>query len=140
MTFRGYIIAMLIGTLLSWAAWALILWRINPDAAGTVGFILFYTSLLLSLLGTFALLGLVFRHLRVRQKFLVEKVVTSFRQGLWFGVVIIAALILQSKGLLTWINVALVVGIVTIMEFFFLSALPQVHTDQDKKVSTSKYI
>lgn len=127
MTFKGYVAAMLIGTVLSWAAWVLILFRVNPDTAGTIGFILFYASLLLSLLGTFALLGLVFRHMRVRRKFLVEKVVTSFRQGLWFGVVIIAALILQSQQLLSWWNLLLVILIITILEFFFLSALPHVH-------------
>lgn len=138
MSFRGYIIAMLVATLLSWAAWLLVLIKVNPNEVQDLGFVLFYASLLLALLGTFSLLGLVFRHLRVRKKFLVEKVVTSFRQGLWFAVVVVAALILQSKGILTWVNVVLVVGIVTIMEFFFLSALP--HVEREDKIGDKKYI
>jgi len=134
MTFFSYVIAMIIGTVLSWFAWLQVLIRVSPYEAGLVGLFLFYGSLLLSLLGTFSLVGLIFRHLKVRKKFLVEKVVTSFRQGFWFGVVIVISLILQRSGQLSWWNVLLVVLIAAVIEFFFLSAMPNVSNPLHKNL------
>jgi hypothetical protein len=113
---------MLIATLLSWAAWLLILFMVTPGEAGLVGFIFFYASLFLGLLGTTALIGLLIRHMRTRNKFIVEKVITSFRQGTWLALLIVVALVLQSQKLLTWWNALLVVLIVSFLEFFFMSA------------------
>lgn len=122
MTVRLYVTIMLIATLLSWAAWLLILFMVAPDEAGMLGFVFFYASLFLGLLGTVALVGLLIRHVKTRNKFIVEKVIISFRQATWIALLIVAALVLQSFRLLTWWNAVLVVLIVSFLEFFFMSA------------------
>ena len=122
MSVKWYIIIMLIATLMSWIAWMLVIFLINPKDAGTLGFGLFYASLFLALLGIFSMVGLFIRHLHKKKKFIVEKVLVSFRQGMWFAIIVVGALMLQSKDLLTWWNGVLLVLIVTVLEFFFISA------------------
>ena len=85
-------------------------------------FIFFYVSLFLGLLGAVALIGLLVRHMKTRNKFIVEKVIISFRQGTWLALLIVATLLLQSYHILTWWNVILLVLIASFLEFFFMSA------------------
>lgn len=113
---------MFIATLLSWTAWLLVLFMVSPSEAGLLGFTFFYSSLFLGLLGTVALIGLLIRHIKTRNKFIVEKVIISFRQATWIALLIVVALMLQSFRLLTWWNALLVVLIVSFLEFFFMSA------------------
>lgn len=122
MSVRLYITIMLIATLLSWASWLLILFMVAPAEAGLLGFIFFYISLFLGLLGTVALIGLLIRHMKTRNKFIVEKVIISFRQGTWLSLLIVTSLLLQSHRLLTWWNITLLVLIAAFLEFFFISA------------------
>jgi len=122
MSIRLYIAIMLVATLLSWAAWLLILFLVSPAEAGSLGFSFFYVSLFLGLLGTLALIGLLVRHMHTRKKFIVEKVLVSFRQAMWLSGLIVVALFLQSQSILTWWNALLLVLIVSFLEFFFMSA------------------
>lgn len=122
MTVKVYTTIMLVGTLMSWAAWLLVLFLVSPRNAGTVGFILFYTSFFLGSMGTAAMIGLFVRHVRVKNRFVVEKVIDSFRQAFWFALLLVISLVLQSHGQLTWWNALLVVLIVATLEFFFISA------------------
>lgn len=122
MSIRQYVTIMLIATLLSWASWLLILFMVAPSEAGLLGFIFFYISLFLGLLGTVALVGLLIRHMKTRNKFIVEKVIISFRQATWLALLIVVSLLLQSYRLLTWWNIALILLIASFLEFFFMSA------------------
>jgi len=122
MSIKLYITIMLVATLLSWIAWLLILFLVSPTEAGSLGFTFFYVSLFLGLLGTLALVGLLVRHMRTRKKFIVEKVIVSFRQALWLAGLIVVALFLQSQSILTWWNALLLVLIASFLEFFFISA------------------
>ena len=122
MSVKWYIIVMLAATVMSWVAWLLVIFLISPKDAGTLGFSLFYASLFLALLGSFSLFGLLARHMRRKKKFIVEKVLISFRQGMWLAVIVVGALLLQSRDLLTWWNGLLLLLIVTVLEFFFISA------------------
>lgn len=122
MSLKWYLTIMIAGTLMSLLAFVLIIVLMSPQEAGSLGFFLFYMSLFLSILGMGALIGLWIRHVRAKKKYIVEKVIISFRQAFWFAVVAVGGLLLQGHDQLSWLNALLLVLIVTVLEFFFASA------------------
>lgn len=121
MTVRQYIAAMLGATLVSWGAWLLVVTSLDPASAGWIGFGLFYVSLFAACLGTFALLGLAVRVRVARHDPIVVQVTIAFRQAVSFSFLVLAALFLQSKDLLTWWNMLFLVVALTFVEFAVLA-------------------
>ncbi len=121
MTLLRYIALMLFATALSWATWFMVISVINPLEADMIGFLLFYASLCISLTGTFALIGFVIRSFLVKDELTFQKVLISFRQGIFLSLLIIGMLLLQRVGLLTWYNAAFLILGLTIAEFFVIS-------------------
>ena len=80
MTLRAYLVYMLGGTVLGWTAWILIILYTNPFSAGLGAIFLFYATLFLSLVGTFAVLGFGARALITKKNEVVfRKVKCTFR-------------------------------------------------------------
>ena len=121
MTIRQYLWLMLICTVLCWGGFLTVLFFINPQTAGDQGFIMFYASLFFALLGTLALLSYFFRLIFNRIYTRQEKVQVSFRQAVFFSIVIVGSLFLQAHNLMTWLNSILLVLLVTFLEFLILS-------------------
>jgi len=121
MTLKKYLNLMLILTLICWLAWIFVLFFINPDETGFIGFILFYLSLFLAILGTLAMFGFIIRA-RIKKGPIFKQVETSFRQGIWLSVFIIGLLLLQGLSLLRWWNCLVLFLFLIFLEFFFLSS------------------
>lgn len=121
MTLRQYLFWMLLSTGLCWIGWFVVLQAIDPASAGLFGFVLFYATLGLSLIGTFAVMGLTARALLRRQEAISRHVAVAFRQSLLLACLLIAALMLQGRGLLTWWNLLLLAATLTVLEFFLTS-------------------
>jgi len=96
MTLRQYLFLMTACTVLSWAAWVLIIFFASPEAGGPAGIVFFYASLGLALTGTNAIVGLLLRTRWNKAELISRLAATSFRQAIWFALVIVIALILQS--------------------------------------------
>lgn len=122
MTLRKYLLLMTLGTLVSWFGFGMVVTYLNPDIAGTLGFLFFYLSLFLSVTGTLTILGFGWRYVRHRDEVLFRHVSISFRQGALLGLMVVASLFLESKSLLTWWNLGLLIVGLTLLEFFWLSA------------------
>ena len=121
MTIKQYLWLMLICTVLCWGGFLMVLFFINPESVGELGFVMFYASLFFALIGTLALLSYLFRLVFNRIYTRQEKVQVSFRQAVFFSVVIVGSLFLQSHNLMTWLNSILLVLLVTFLEFLILS-------------------
>ena len=121
MTIKQYLWLMLICTALCWGGFLMVLFFINPQSAGALGFAMFYASLFFALLGTLALLSYLFRVVFNRIYTKPEKVQVSFRQAVFFSIVIVGSLFLQANNLMTWLNSILLVMLVTFLEFLILS-------------------
>lgn len=121
MSLKKYLILMIIGTVFSWLAWFLVVRYINPEQTGSLGFLFFYISLFLSLVGTFSLIGFLARFLLIKDKIIRNQLSISLRQSFLFTFLIIGLLFLQSKRLLTWWNIALLIMALTVLEFFLIS-------------------
>jgi len=122
MSLTRYFIIMVVATALAWTSWGVVITQINPEVAGLDGFALFYTTLFLSLIGTFALIGLAIRMHTQPHHLPYYLVLLSFRQGIFFALLSIGALILQSKDILYWWNILILVVLLTTLEYFALTS------------------
>lgn len=99
-----------------WAAWVWILYSIDPLTTNWPGFLFFYLTLGLALMGTFALLGLFIRHRRHPELLLFDKVVISFRQAVWFSLLSVSLLFLQGGHWLHWWNALPIFAALVVIE------------------------
>jgi len=118
MTLKRYLLLMFLATLLCWLALASVMFYINPSEAGIVGFLLFYISLFLSLIGTFSLVGFILR-VWLTTVPIFRQVIISFRQGVLFSILVTAVLVIQSQNVLTWWITLLVMLLLGFVEFVF---------------------
>jgi len=121
MPLRAYLILMSIGTAIAWAGWLFVVITIDPNEAGILSLILFYITLFVSLMGSLAILGIIFRvRWRKSNELLTREVKISFRHAVMLSAVGIVSLLLASLDLLTWWNfLALFIG-VGVVEYLFL--------------------
>ncbi|MFA6100275.1 MAG: hypothetical protein WC750_05430 [Patescibacteria group bacterium] len=121
MSFRWYVILMGVGTALAWIAWLFVLQAMNPDEAGLTAFIFFYTTLFLSCVGTFSLLGLLYRiGVRHREAVLAREVRISFRHAILLSLVGTTALWLSAHRSLTWYWLITLILTVGVIEYLFI--------------------
>ncbi len=103
MSFGQYIALMISATSVSWFAWYIVLTSVNPNESGILGFIIFYISLCVALIGTLSVLELL-----IRKSFsqsvvkLTQDVHTSFRHGIILACIIIGSLICTTQGYFYW--------------------------------------
>lgn len=99
----------------------MVLFFINPKTTSSLGFALFYASSFFAIMGTLAILSYLVRLIFIRKDSKIEKVQISFRQAIFFAIVIVGSLFLQANKLMTWLNTLLLVALVTLVEFLILS-------------------
>ncbi len=121
MTFRQYLFWMTLSTLLCWLGVFSIIEVIDPSQAGLLGFLMFYAALALALIGTFSVFGMLLRAAFRRHEAITRHMAVSFRQSVLLTVLVVGSLLLQSKTLLTWWNLLLFIGTLTLLEFFLIS-------------------
>lgn len=121
MTLKSYLATMSALTSVCWGAWIYLLFAINPESTNWIGFILFYVSLFLSLVGTTAIIGFLIRFVAMHQILAFRLVKDAFRQSFLFAILIVVSLLLLAHNLFTWLNLSLLVIGVSILEFFLLS-------------------
>lgn len=92
---------------------------IDPTITNWFGLSLFYLALFLSLSGTIAILGFIFRFFALKKELAFNLVKKSFRQSFIFSLFIITLLILKANGLLNWLNLILLIIIFVVGELFF---------------------
>ncbi len=109
----------------SFVAYALLIYvviNVNPDEAGLMGLTAFYIALYAALVGLLSFAGIVFRvHVRGRKETAYREVSIAFRHALLLAGVGVSSLILSSAGYLVWWNFLLILGIVGILEYVFLT-------------------
>ena len=121
MSLRAYILLMLLTTLACYLALGAVIYFFDPFAGGLLALIFFYLSLFLALVGTFAILGLLLRIIFTKDKLIFKKVTTSFRQAIWFSLLIVISLILQKLDLFIWKNLVMLILAFVLLELFFMS-------------------
>lgn len=116
-TTRTYLIPITVGTLLSLAALASVVWSVDPFTSGVLGHFFFYLTLFLSLCGLMTIAGISFRK-RYSPGMYTEQLRVSARQAVLLAILIVALLVLQVFGLLLWwVGLTLILFIITVEIF-----------------------
>lgn len=120
-----YIACVVVGTFFGWMALALVLALIDPQQASWVGMTYFYLALFLAMVGTLFLFGYFLQAtVTGRGAARLRAVELATRQGVLFSLLLVCVLWLQANRLLSWLNVGLLVGLLTLIEFAFISRKP----------------
>ncbi len=121
MTLRAYLILMTIATLAFWLAFGIIIITVDPATTSWLGLTLFYLMLLFALSGTGAIIGFIVRFLALKQELVVRSVLVALRQALLAAVLLVGVLFLFSQHLFSWLNLGLLIIVLSALEFFLLS-------------------
>lgn len=121
MSLKKYIIGMIFATIFCWMAWFLILFYLDPEAAGLIGIICFHFSLFFALIGSFTIIGLSFRIFLSHNEVLFAHVSVSFRQGVLLAMVLVGSLLMQQFRILNWWDGSLFAVSIGLLEFYFMS-------------------
>lgn len=109
------------GTALAWVAWIIIIQGVNPDEAGGIGLLFFYSTLFLAITGTLSLGGLMYRvGIRKRDEVLSREVRITFRHAVLLSFIGIGALGFSAQGMLKWYTLFVLIGSVVLIEYVFL--------------------
>ncbi len=121
MTLRIYLLLFITSTIIAWIGWFFILTHIDPFAVDAAWLLLFYVSMAIALFGTFSLLGFGFRVWFSKEERLFRHLASASRQGGELAGFLVAFLLLQTSKYLAWWNIALLIILVILIEFFSLS-------------------
>jgi len=127
MTLKQYIFTMLFGTILCWVAWFFVLTNVDPFQSLAAGFIFFYLSLFLALVGTISIIAfLVYRFVGTKEVPMFKHVQISFRHAVLFSVFISLFLFLQGKQFLNFWNTLVLLTLFGLVFSFSLSVKKKV--------------
>jgi hypothetical protein len=112
---------MLTLTVICWGIFFFVAGLVDPTATNWLGFLLFYLALLISLIGTTALIGFFVRFVALRKELAFNLVRVAFRQSFLFSLFVVLLLFMRSQHLFNWLNLLLLVVIFTILELFLTS-------------------
>ncbi len=126
MSLKVFLALIISGTIISWLTWGVILFYFNPDQASFWGFGLFYLSLFLALSGSIFLLGDWLAAKIFKNQLMIYRLKSSIRHSLLFVILILGWAFLKSHDLLRWWNLALLILILAVLEFFFISSQKKV--------------
>jgi Ca2+/Na+ antiporter len=121
MSVRQYILFLLYGTAISWCAWLITLFSIDPVTASGVGQAAFHLTLFAGLTGTVSAISTIVRVRRKNPYTLENLVKISLRQGLFIAVLLELTLLLMHNGWLTWWSAILLIVLIGLLESIFLS-------------------
>lgn len=113
---------MAIATVAAWAGWIVVLVAIDPTSSGWLGFLFFYLTLGMAVMGTLSIAGAGIRVWTKRDELVSRHVSRSFRQGLLLAFLCMGALGLLAAGLFTWWTALLLILLISLFELVFLSA------------------
>lgn len=120
MTLKSYLWGMRVSLILSLAAWGIVVYYVDPEHSGKIGYLLFYLTLFLFLSALFILI-LVPAKRMARSEISSGQISASFRQGIILSLLVVFLLFLQSFRALTWWDGLLAVAGALLLELFFLS-------------------
>jgi len=121
MSYWAFKFLIILGALISWLSLGLIIFYFDPEKIGFVGFSLFCASLFLALIGLIFLVANYLKAKFFQNQLLYYRIKNSGRQAIFFSILISGWAFLKSHTLLRWWNILLLIIILTVLEFFFIS-------------------
>lgn len=108
----------ILATLISWAAWLLVIFKLDPFSNTGLAVSLFFISSILSFSGFFTLILFLLKKWKVGDHIYIKHIVISLRQGLLLSICTCLCLALLMLGLLRIWNGLLLVAFTMLLEFY----------------------
>jgi hypothetical protein len=105
----------------AWIGWVFVIHSVDPINAGALGFLLFYVTIFIAMLGTTVFFGTLIRLWLRPKEVTYRHTLRSFRQGIILSCLFLAALFLLSFELLRWWSGTLLVILFSFVELVFVS-------------------
>lgn len=121
MNLRQYLIVLTLGTAVALSSWCIVLLAIDPLSAGALAFLAFYITLICGLSGLLTIVGTVLRARKYSEEHVGLAVARSLRQSVLLTVLVTGCLALISQGYFSTTTALLLIALVAIVEFLFLS-------------------
>lgn len=121
MSFKSFFFLIILGTVMSWIAWGMVIFNFDPNQISLLQFIAFYVSLFMALGGSIFIVVDWLKSKIFRRQLLVFRVRASIRHGILFSILLLGWAFLQSQNLLAWWVLLLLILVLTVLEFFFIS-------------------
>jgi len=122
MSFKVFLLLIILGTIVAWISWGMVIFYFDPWQVGFLEFSLFYSSLFLGLSGIIFLFSNWLRGKIFKKQLLFPRLKTAVRQAILFAALIVGWAFLKANDLLTWWILILFILILTALEFFFVSS------------------
>jgi hypothetical protein len=103
---------------LSWAAWLLVITKLDPFAQASLALPLFFASSLLAFAGTFTLILFTLKRWKAGDQIYIKHVTVSLRQGILLSMCTCLCMGLLMLGLLRIWNGLLLVAFIMLLEFY----------------------
>jgi hypothetical protein len=107
-----------LATVLSWAAWILVVWNLDPWTETGLSLALFFVSTFLACAGSFSIILFFLKRWRSGDYIFVKHVLISLRQGVLLSLCTCICLTLLMLGLLRIWNGLLLVAFIMLLEFY----------------------
>lgn len=105
----------------AWTAWVVVVHAIDPVHTGLLGFLLFYVTLAIALIGTLSLFGAGLRAWSHPEEHPSRHTIRSFRQSILLTLLMLSICIMLSAGVLRWWSLILAVLIIGLIELIIIS-------------------
>lgn len=119
MSLRQYLITMILGTIICWIAWGIVIINIDPFTATTGSFALFYSTTYFALVGTISLLATPLRAFFTQRNEATYKYVEKgFKDGAIISFVLVVMLFLQAQQWLSPVTAITLILATVFISFF----------------------
>jgi len=110
-----------LAALVSWATWLVVLYKLSPFTQYQLALPSFYATLFIALATTFSLLFYYLRRAVSKNEIHNMHLNVSMRQGVLISFMLVVGLGFQRLRILTWWDALLLLAIVLMVEFYFMS-------------------
>ena len=121
MTLRSYLWGLRIGTVISFGAFCAVIFLTDPIDIGNVAFILFYLTFFLTVFGISVLILTSLWQRMSKDMFTFDEIGMAIRQSILISIFITILVGMQQMKILLWWDALIVMGIVFLVELYFLT-------------------
>jgi hypothetical protein len=121
MTHQKYTMVIGLAALVSWLAYYLVVEKLDPFASTGLAMALFFVSLFFALTSTFTIVGFYIRVWFNKNEIYYDHINVSLRQGILLAMISLGCLLFQLLGALTWWSGLLLIGAITMIEFYLVA-------------------
>lgn len=102
----------------SWLAFVMVIRMLDPFQSTGLALAMFFISLFFALTSTFTIIGFYIRMWVNKNEIYYNHINISLRQGILLALIALGCLLFQLLGVLTWWSGLLLIGAITLIEFY----------------------